>query len=527
MHDQKLSNVNRDPALAGAVPEIPSTAGMTVKVVKGSIWTMAGQVAPMAISLGVTKFMIPILGVKGYGVLMLLALIPNYFLFADFGMSMASTKYGSEAFAKGDLETEGRVIRTAAFIALVTSVPIAGLLFLLSSPILDIFFEVPDFLHGETVIGLRIVSLTLLINFQCNIFNTPQLARLRMDLNTLINAGSRIAGLIATPIVIYLGYGIVGAVTVLLIASVINLTGHLMISRGLLKNLLSFSIDRDQFRPLLKFGGGLMAASILGLLLGNIERGILPKLVSLEALAFYTLASTIIAMMTLFSNSMIQSLIPAFARLQTDDDRVPFHGLYSRGIRLALIVLAPSVAFFLITAKPFFTWWASSEASGMESSRIFYVLLLGLVFNVPAYLPYAVLMASGRTDIFAKLFLIELVPYIALIVLLTIWYGAAGAAAAWSIRAIIEAVIWFLLARRVSGIPFSNVKLPSFALATLVLVVPVLINIYYGGLNAWVVSSFVLASISYLLILRLLVLTNEELGWISERVVMFLPRFRK
>jgi hypothetical protein len=44
-------------APAHPVPEDkrPSTAGMTTKVVKGSLWTLAGQVAPLAVSLVTTR----------------------------------------------------------------------------------------------------------------------------------------------------------------------------------------------------------------------------------------------------------------------------------------------------------------------------------------------------------------------------------------------------------------------------------------------------------------------------------------
>lgn len=92
----------------------PSTAGMTTKVVKGSLWTLAGQVAPLGVSLVATPFTIRLLGAEGYGVLILVGLIPTYLGFADLGMGFASTKFGSEAYAAGDTVKEARTVRTAA-----------------------------------------------------------------------------------------------------------------------------------------------------------------------------------------------------------------------------------------------------------------------------------------------------------------------------------------------------------------------------------------------------------------------------
>ncbi|HCA58975.1 MAG TPA: hypothetical protein DEP46_13465, partial [Blastocatellia bacterium] len=146
-------------------------------VVKGSLWTLAGQVAPLAVSLVATPFVIRLLGAESYGVLILIGLIPTYLGFADFGMSMASTKFGSEAYAEGDEEKEARIVRTAALIALMTSVPVAAALIIFASPVIALF-NVPEALQAEAVTALRIAAVTFVINFLCGIFNTPQLARL-------------------------------------------------------------------------------------------------------------------------------------------------------------------------------------------------------------------------------------------------------------------------------------------------------------------------------------------------------------
>jgi O-antigen/teichoic acid export membrane protein len=217
-------------------------------------------------------------------------------------------------------------------------------------------------------------------------------------------------------------------------------------------------------------------------------------------------------------------LIPAFSGLQADADRGQYSELYARGVRFSIAAIAPSVVFSLIFAKAFFTWWAGSEI-GPESTPIFYVLVIGLVFNVPTYLPYAVIMASGRTDIFAKLFAIELVPYIGLVILLTSVYGVIGTAAAWTIRAVVEAFIWFWLAKRVAQLPFSNFRLSAFAVAAPMMTVPFFTAIYFGEINIWVAGIFLFAGFAYLALLRKLVLTKDELAWLSARLNEVAGRF--
>ncbi|MEO5858939.1 MAG: oligosaccharide flippase family protein, partial [Pyrinomonadaceae bacterium] len=318
-----------------AQKQIPSTAGMTTKVVKGSMWTLAGQVAPLAFSLVTTPFVIRMLGAEGYGVLILIGLIPGYFGFADFGMSIASTKFGSEAYAANDPEREARVVRTAAVITLVASLPVAAAIVGFSGWIVTLF-NVPEHLQAEAALALKFAAVTFVVNFLNGIFNTPQLARLRMDLNTFVTSGFRIVGIVATPIVIYLGGGILGAVMVLMIASILTLAGHIYTSGRLLPRLFDLTIDRRVIRPMLNFGLTIVFALAAGMLLANLEKLLLPRFTSVEVFAYYSVAFTLATMMTLFSNAMSQSLIPAFSRLLAEKKIAHVQELYSRALRINL-----------------------------------------------------------------------------------------------------------------------------------------------------------------------------------------------
>lgn len=430
--------------------EIPTTAGMTTKVVKGSMWTLAGQIAPLAVSLFTTPFTIRLLGAEGYGVLILIGLIPTYLGFADFGMSLASTKFGSEAYAENNPEKEATIIRTAALIALISSVPIAAGLMIFARQIIELF-NVPPNLQPEAVTALRIAAVTFVINFLCGIFNTPQLARLRMDLNTFINAGTRILGLIAAPIAIYLGFGIVGAVTVLLTASLLQLSGHLFVSRHLLPELIDTRIDTRLVQPMLNFGITIVFALVAMNLLTNLEKLILPKFSSVRIFAYYSVAFTLASMMTIFSNSISQSLIPAFSRLFASEKIVELNNLYSRAIRLNLIIFLPLTTFLLVIARTFFNIWAGPEF-GENSTLPFYILSLGLLFNFSATVSGAVMIAAQKTKASAVLYWVEVIPYLILAGVLTFFWGAVGAAIAWSVRVIADAIGLFWLVRRLVGL---------------------------------------------------------------------------
>ena len=502
---------------AAGFPETETpAAGMTTRVVKGSLWTLLGQVAPLAVSLAATPFTIRLLGAEGYGVLILVGLIPAYLAFADFGMSLASTRFASEAFGRGDRKEEAAVIRTAVAVALAGGVPVALGLIIFAPQVISLF-AVPEILFTEAEAALRISSVTFVVYILCSILNTPQLARLRMDLNTLINAGTRIAGLIATPVALYLGFGIAGAAAVLLAAMSLNLAGHIFFSGRLLPELFGLGISRKKLRPLLIFGGGLVVSSIAAVALTNAEKGILAAVVSASSLAHYTVAFTAATMMTLFAGAMIQSLIPAFSQLQGEAARERLNSLFERGVRLSMIWAIPAMIFLAITAKPFFTIWAGEEF-GRESTLPLYLLLGGLLFNIIAYLPHAAILASGRSDALAKLYWIELVPYAAAVWLLASRYGAAGAAAAWSLRVIVDTFLQFYLARRFGRITFR----PRFPLGWLLGVaaaaLPAVFLLWNDSYTLFPLLAALLGLAIYAAMTLRTLLSPEERTWLITRI---------
>jgi O-antigen/teichoic acid export membrane protein len=494
----------------------PTTAGMTTKVMRGSLWSMLGQIAPLLVTFASVPFVIRLLGTDGYGVFILVGLIPGYFGFADFGMGMGSTKFATEAYADGQSEREARIVRTAILIALIASFPISIGLSVFSGDI-TVIFNVPEHLQNEASLALKIASITFVINFLNSITNTPQLARLRMDLNTLVSAIPRIGGIIATPIVLYLGGGIVGAVSVLFVVSVLTLTGHFFFSSRLLPELFGVSVEWDAVRPMLKFGGALVLASISAVVLVNIEKIILVRTTSVETLAHYSVAYTFASMMTIFTVAMGQSLIPAFTQLATADKQPQLHAIYSRTLKINVFGILPGLLVLAIIAKPFFTFWAGDEF-GRESPAPFYVLLTGLFFNLNAYVPWALLLAFGRTDIFAKSYWIQLLPYLALAYLLTHQFGAIGAASAWSLRVVFDAFVTLYFAKRVGRVGTGFFKIGGvIILGVLILTLPLVFIGFVGNSSIWLIPLLCGCLTAYTALVWAKAVDQDEKKWIIDK----------
>jgi O-antigen/teichoic acid export membrane protein len=510
--------VTRDAALeeiAQQSQQVRSTAGMTTKVVKGSMWTLAGQIAPFAVSFVSTPFIIRFLGSEAYGVLILVGLIPTYFAFADFGMGIASTKFASEAFGQGDEQKEAQVVWTAAAIALIASSIVAIPIFAFSSQIVGAL-NVPEHLLTQASIALRIAAAAFVLGVLGSVVNSPMLARLRMDLNTITAAVPKVLLAAVTPFILYFGGGIVEAVSWAFIVGVATLAVVVYFSGRLLPEMFRAGVSRDLFRPLLKFGGAWVVAMVAAMLLVNLEKLFLTKLVSVKALAYYSVAFTFANMATMFSQALIQSLIPAFSQLLAPEKRREFDALFARSIRLNFIWLLPALMVMFVVAKPFFTIWAGEEF-GRNSTLPSYVLLVGLFFNLQATVPYIAILAVGRTDVFARLYWIELVVYAAGAFLLINSWGIIGAALGWTLRVCFDAFIIVHLSERYAGAHFKHIEhLRTLILATVVLVPPVVVAVI-NGYSVFLLGLVPMCVAIYAFVVWRRLIDADEKRWIIER----------
>lgn len=495
-----------------AEPVLPPTQGMTKKVVKGSIWTLAGQLAPLGVSLAATPFTIRLLGSEAYGVLILVGLIPTYFGFADFGMSIASTKFASSAFGEGDRRLEAGVVRTSALIAFLSAALVAVPLFIFSWTIVKAF-NVPEAFLAEASGALKLASGAFLFGVLSSVLNSPMLARLRMDLNQITVAIPKILAAGLTPVILYLGGGIFEAVGWAFLVALGTLLATLFISGRLLPELFATGITRDQLKPILKFGGATMIAAAAGLMLTNLEKLVLTSLVSVKALAFYSVAFLFANTATFFSQAMLQSLIPAFSQLSTPDKREYFDSLFTRTMRLTFFWMVPSLVMLLIIAKPFFTYWAGPEF-GEQSTQVLYLLLIGLFFGLLSFVPIASITGFGRNDLIAKIYWIELPVYMVLVIPFVYYFGILGAAVAWSLRIAFDSVTLMIISKMVTNHSFRIGSIRRFLGLTLLVFSPQIIIVLIVDPNSFLLIPLTAGSLAaYGVICWKAFLTVDEREW--------------
>jgi O-antigen/teichoic acid export membrane protein len=223
---------------------------------------------------------------------------------------------------------------------------------------------------------------------------------------------------------------------------IVGLAAHVAAAAALLPKPAE-SAGPAQFALLLREGGWITVTNVVGPLMVTFDRFAVGGLVSLAAVAHYTMPQEAALRLLLVPLALATALYPALARSETGAQR----DLGRRGIDATLSLSLPLSIGFVLLAEPAFALWLGAEFA-RASAPVAAVLAIGLLANSVAQMPFAWIQARGRSDVTAKLHLAELPAYAAALWLLTSEFGILGAAWAWSLRAMVDCALLFMSARR-------------------------------------------------------------------------------
>jgi O-antigen/teichoic acid export membrane protein len=113
-----------------------------------------------------------------------------------------------------------------------------------------------------------------------------------------------------------------------------------------------------------------------------------------------------------------------------------------------VLLVFPAAMIVVLFAHEGLALWIGDDFAE-ASTRIAQILAVGLFANSLAIIPLIFLYGLGRADIAAKIHLLELPAYAIALWLLVPFLGAEGAAVAWTLRALVDALLLFGIAHRV------------------------------------------------------------------------------
>lgn len=161
--------------------------------------------------------------------------------------------------------------------------------------------------------------------------------------------------------------------------------------------------SREAIIEVRRFAGGIFGITLLGLLLTQVDKLLLSRLLTLTDFGYYLLASTIAAALYLVSAPIGQALAPVLVRLAEAGDEAPLANAYHKSSQLVTVLLVPAVLLMALFPSGVLFAWSGDTVLAARTGPILALLALGTFFSAQFQIPYQLQLAAGWTGLILRM----------------------------------------------------------------------------------------------------------------------------
>lgn len=180
-----------------------------------------------------------------------------------------------------------------------------------------------------------------------------------------------------------------------------------------------------------KFATGMMGITVLALLLTQVDKVILSRMLTLEAFGYYSLAATVAGALYMVVSPITQTMFPRMVELSTHDDEPALASVYHQGAQLVTVLTAPAVMLVLFFAAGVMFMWSGDPLLAANTAPIATALVLGTFLNALMWMPHQCQLAHGWTSLALKTNVVAVLLLVPAIIWVVPRQGAVGAAWLW------------------------------------------------------------------------------------------------
>ena len=189
----------------------------------------------------------------------------------------------------------------------------------------------------------------------------------------------------------------------------------------------------ELLRNVRRFAAGISGITVSSLILSQMDKVILSKMLSLEMFGYYSLAVVVGNGLFILITPVFNTVFPRLTFLATTGDENGLRELYHLGSQLMAVVIVPVALVVAMFAHDIVFLWTGSPETAAHVSPIVSIIVIGTALNGMMSLPHALQLAHGWTRIGLSINTALIIIIVPAIVVLTSRYGGIGGAAAWII----------------------------------------------------------------------------------------------
>ncbi|HAF00053.1 MAG TPA: polysaccharide biosynthesis protein [Methylophilaceae bacterium] len=182
-----------------------------------------------------------------------------------------------------------------------------------------------------------------------------------------------------------------------------------------------------------KFASGVMLVTFLAILLTQIDKVLLSKLLSLESFGYYTLAATLAGVLYMIVGPITTAFYPRLVELYINKNQSLLVSTYHQGSQLVTLLTATPVMIISFFPKELIFVWSGNMGLAENVAPILSAFAIGVYLNGLMHMPAQLQLAHGWVSLGIKTNLLAVGVFVPALFWIVPTYGALGASWVWVI----------------------------------------------------------------------------------------------
>jgi O-antigen/teichoic acid export membrane protein len=374
------------------------------------------------------------LGIESYGLIGVFALLQTSLALFDMGMTPALSRAMAQHTAGAStIQSIRNLLRSIEWVVCVMSVAIALGIWLASDWLASSWLKAEGLSRETVSCTISIMGVVIGLRLGENIYRSSIVGLQRQVLLSVITIATTTLRSVGAVVVLIL---VTPTITVFFvwqcIASIVTVAAYFVV----MKRILPAAAETARFstkalHSISRFAGGMVAISALSLVVMELDKLLLSRLLPLAQFAHYVLAGTVAKTAYLLSAPLMVAIYPRMVALLTHDDQESLRGVYHLSAQMVTVLLGAATVTLMVFSERLLLLWTADTTLAVDVAPILSVLALGTLMNGLAWVPYQLQLAYGWTELSIKMNIGVIAVAVPAIFWVVPRYGAVGAAWVW------------------------------------------------------------------------------------------------
>ena len=394
----------------------------------------AGRIWAAGLALAIVPIQIHFVGIEAYGLLGFFQSLIAIFSLLDLGLgNVLNRELARYSIQDGRAQAMRNLVRTIESAYWAIGLVIGLCVALLAAPIADHWLQASKLPRASLVDSLVLMGIALACQWPRSLYYSGLMG---LQSQVVQNVAAAAAGTVLSVGGVLILWQVSASITALLawyaaVSLVETLLAAWLLWRALPAAPAPASLAPRLLGELWRYAAGMTGVSVMSVILTQVDKIILSKILPLDAFGYYSLASRVAASLFYLSGPITTAYFPRLSQLTTSEHRQELARTYHKACQAMSVAVLPAAAVLALFPAELLQLWTRNPELVANCSAILAVLALGNALNGVMSVPAALQFAHGWTRLVLVFNTVAVALLAPLTYVMAIHYGGLGAAGVW------------------------------------------------------------------------------------------------